>query len=132
MLEQQVESGFFQVLDALNHAFREKNVDAVVSLFDSKLELSFVGSEPFEHANNSEQLRSVLSTIFARNHSYSWDWKTVRTMTFARTAWLTVDANIVVAGKKVERYPYRITMVLVKRRGKWFMVQFHGSEPTSE
>lgn len=132
MCKQQVEVEIFQIIDAFNQAFRNKDLDAVLSLFNSGLGLSFVGSEPFERASNPQQLCKVLSTIFARKDVYSWEWKTRHVMTFGRTAWLTVDADILVSGEQVERYPYRITVVCVKRRGKWAMVQFHGSEPSSE
>jgi ketosteroid isomerase-like protein len=128
--KQQVISEIIQLVDTFNQGFKSKNIETVLSTLSS--EFAFVGSEIFERASSLGQLHTVLTTIFARKDTYSWDWKRRDIVSFGRTAWLTADADILVLGDDVERYPYRITMVFVKRKGKWAIVQFHGSEPASE
>ena len=81
-----------------------------------------MGSEADEVATGPDEIRHHLQRILARPVTYRWEWKSRKVSAAGSVAWLVADAL-------ASGHPYRMTVVLEKRGGRWLVMQFHGSEP---
>jgi len=118
-----VEAEVLSTVDGFNDAISRKDVDATLSLFAPDPDVFLMGSEADEVATGPDEIRRHLQRIFARPVTYRWDWKSRKVSAAASVAWVAADASVTGA------HPYRITVVLEKRDGRWLLMQFHGSEP---
>ena len=121
------------VLENFNNAFASKSVDAVLKLFTTDSDVTFIGSEAGEYAIGRSALESRLKGLFSREEFYTWKWNEVSTFSVGLVAWAVVKADIQVnKNTGIEEYTYRITAILEKRNDQSFFVHFHGSEPVEE
>ncbi len=118
-----VEGEVLSILDRFNDAVSQKDVDTISSLFAPDSDVFLMGSEAEEVATGPDEIRRLLRRTFARPVAYRWDWKWRKVSVGGSVACVAADALITGA------HPYRMTVVLEKREGRWLLMQFHGSEP---
>jgi ketosteroid isomerase-like protein len=120
-----------ELLERLNQGFARRDVQRVLNLFASGPEIMFIGSEPGEIAAGPEQLRHLLTGLFARGEVYQWRWGELHLSITGKTAWLAAEPVLVVDGPEPLELPYRITLVLQRRSSTWLIEHYHGSEPAA-
>jgi uncharacterized protein (TIGR02246 family) len=126
-----VKQALLALLEQLNQGFLRRDVERVLDLFVPDAELVFIGSEDGETATGATQLRSLLETLFARPETYRWSWDQLRFRVNDSVAWLATEAVLTVEGPERLELPYRMTLTLERRRGRWLIMHYHGSEPTA-
>jgi ketosteroid isomerase-like protein len=82
-----------------------------------------MGSEAGELAKGLDEVRRLLEHLFSQPVSFRWTWKWREVSAAGPVAWVIAEATF--GGT----HPYRMTVVLEKRAGRWLWTQFHGSEP---
>lgn len=76
------------------------------------------------------ELRRFLERYVDGPTTYSWKWERHDVSTAGPVACLLAEGTEVAAsGGRVERHPYRMTMVLELRDGRWLLTHVHGSSP---
>ena len=119
------------LLERLNQGFARRDVSQVLDLFTPDPEIVFIGSEAGETATGPTQLRTLLEALFARPETYQWRWGQLHVRVIGQVAWLTTEATLRVQGRERLELPYRITLVLQRRGGRWLVIHYHGSEPVA-
>jgi uncharacterized protein (TIGR02246 family) len=126
----QTEAAVMAVLDDFNDAVATRNFNKVLGLFTSDQDVFLLASEAGERAIGREELESFFRRAFSRSAAYSWTWREWIVSASGPVAWVALDATVHMSDEQgVRSAPYRITVVLERRGGKWLLVQYHGSEP---
>lgn len=125
--DSRTEGELLSILRRFSEAFESHDEQGILELFASDPDLVFLGSSEGPVVGPL-RLRALLERIFLHS-SASWDFKVCSVSMAGSAAWLTADAwmRANVRGVEINR-PYRITAVFEKRRDKWLMMQYHGSE----
>lgn len=102
---------------------------AVAELFDSGSAL-LVGSETGEIARGRPAIAAFFQSLFAQPVTIGWDWASLETGAEGDVLWFFAEGHAVLdrAGQ-VDRVPYRLSGILVRRPGGLIWRQFHGAEP---
>jgi uncharacterized protein (TIGR02246 family) len=118
------------VFDRFNEAVPARDLPATMALFAQEADVLLLASEAGEVAIGRGDVLRFFTRIFSRPVRYSWEWSRRGVSSAGDIAWVFAEGEVVVRGVEGEkRGPYRITGVLVRREGRWLLVQFHGSEP---
>ena len=126
----EIESKVFAILEMLNKAFLNRDVDNALDLFASDPDVFFVASEPGETALGKTELKALFQKLFSRPEAYSWKWRRRVVSSSGAVAWVVAETLIQVhKGADIQEYPYRLTAVFEKRGVNWLCLHFHGSEP---
>ena len=102
---------------------------AVAELFDSGSAL-LVGSETAEIARGRPAIAAFFQSLFAQPLTIGWNWASLDTGAEGDVLWFFAEGHAVLdrAGV-VDRVPYRLSGILVRRPGGLIWRQFHGAEP---
>lgn len=117
-------------LDAYSDACSRQDVEAALTVFATDDEVFLMGSEGGETARGPEEIRRFHERVLARPGSYAWTWDWRMVSVRGSVAWIAA-AGQAWSGLGEERtsVPYRVTVVLEEKDGRWLWLQFHGSEP---
>ena len=124
------EKAVMKILQDFNNALAGKQVKQVLSLFAPDADVFLLGSEEGEKAIGHHELEDFIRRIFSRFRAFSFEWKWHLVSIEGSVAWVFTEG--LVHAKTVDQHisaPYRSTIVLVKRGGKWLMMHAHGSRP---
>ena len=119
------------VLERFCSAFADRDADAVMSLFgpDPDPDLVVVTSEE-SLLRGPAELRRFLDRYVDGATTYSWTWDRHDVSGEGSIAWLLAEGTEAAQHvDRLEQHPYRMTMVLEHRQGKWVLLQVHGSSP---
>jgi uncharacterized protein (TIGR02246 family) len=127
------ETAVMRILEDLGEAFASKDVQRVLGHAAPDTDIVMLGSEEGEKAIGRRELEDFLQSVYSRPMSYSLEWSWHSVSAEGSVAWVVAE-GLVHAESADHRLssPYRLTMVLVKRRDNWLMVHYHGSEPARE
>lgn len=76
------------------------------------------------------ELKHFLDRYVEGATTYSWQWDRYDIATAGSVAWLLAQGTETAATTdRVEQHPYRMTMALELRQGRWLVIQVHGSSP---
>ncbi len=112
------------LLDAIANGRLQDSLDAFTGDEDAML----IGSEPGEIAIGPEALRAFFAELYARPDRVIFTLPERRVSAIGTVAWLTGEGTYRMSGGG-EDMPYRLTVVLERRREQWLVQLFSGSEP---
>jgi uncharacterized protein (TIGR02246 family) len=123
------ESELIEVLERFCTGFADRDAEAVMRLFADDSDVAVVTSEE-PLLRGPVELRRFLARYADGPTSYSWQWDRRDFSIAGSVAWLLAEGTETAAtGDRVEQHPYRMTMVLARREGRWLLRQVHGSSP---
>ena len=123
------ETELIEVMERFCSGFAARDAEAVISLFAPDPDLVVVTSEQAVIRGPAE-LRRFLDRYVDGPTTYSWEWDRCDVSTSGSVAWLLAEGTETAASEdRVERHPYRMTMVCERREGRWLLRQVHGSSP---
>ena len=126
-VDPETEAAVMSVLNRLNEATARRDVAGVLELFGTDHDILLMGSEADEVAVGPSELKAFLERAFASQPAaYRFEWRSHSVSGAGSVCWVTINASIHTNGMVV---PYRVTAVLEKRDNRWFLMQYHGSEP---
>ena len=127
---QQIDSIMKSEMNAWADAFKNKNSDEAISLFDTSANVMLIGSDSSEVFKGHEQISSFLKGMFAMPLSFSWQFKSIDVHHHEGTAWVYVDAILLVTENgTTARLPYRFVVIAIDRNNEWKWRLYQGSEP---
>jgi uncharacterized protein (TIGR02246 family) len=123
------ETELLEVLERFCSGFADRDAEAVMALFAPDPDVVVVTSEE-SLLRGPEELRRFLDGYVDGPTTYSWEWEHHDVSTGGSVAWLLAEGTETAAsGDRVEKHPYRMTMVLERRDDRWLLRQAHGSSP---
>jgi ketosteroid isomerase-like protein len=121
-----------QLIDVLEHfcsGFADRDVEAVMHVFVPDPGVIVVTSEE-SLLRGPVELRRFLDRYVDGPTTYSWEWDRHDVSIAGSVAWLLAEGTETAANEdRLEKHPYRMTMVLERREGRWLLIQVHGSSP---
>jgi SnoaL-like protein len=79
-----------------------------------------------------DEIHAFMDRYVAGPTTYSWSWDRRHVSTAGSVGWLLAEGTETAAtADRREVHPYRMTMVLERRRDQWLLLQIHGSSPHS-
>lgn len=118
-----------EVLDRFCAAFADRDAAGVMDLFAPDPGVVVVSSEE-PLLRGPVELRRFLDRYVDGPTTYSWEWDRHDVSTAGSVAWLLAEGIETAATKdRLERHPYRMTMVCERSEGRWLLMQVHGSSP---
>ena len=120
-------------LDQLSSAFRDRDVERLLSLFSARPEVTYAGSELGERATGRGDLTALLTQVLGRAEAYAFDLPDVRVAEVGDALSVLAEGTGVAHGPTgdPETFAYRLTGVLVREQGRWVWLVLVGSEPTA-
>ena len=123
------EPGLVEVLERFCSAFADRDAEAVMDLFGPDPDVVVVTSEE-SLLRGPVELRRFLDRYVHGPTIYCWEWHRTDVSTAGSVAWLLAEGTETAATEnRLERHPYRMTMVLERREDRWLLMQVHGSSP---
>jgi len=124
-----VEEDLITVLDRFCSGFAARDGTAVNRLFSPAPDVVVVTSEE-ALLRGPQELTSFLDRYVDGPTTYSWEWERYDVSTAGSVAWLLATGiETAATGDRLERHPYRMTLVLERRENSWLLRQVHGSSP---
>ena len=116
-------------LERFCSGFADRDAEAVMRLFGPDPDLVVVTSEDWLLRGPLE-LKRFLDRYVEGATTYSWKWDRHQVSGAGSVAWLVAEGmETAVTDGREEQHPYRMTMVLERREGRWVLMQVHGSSP---
>ena len=123
------EAELIEVLDCFCSGFASRDAEAVLALCAPDSELVVVTSEE-PLLRGPTEFRAFLDRYVEGPTTYSWEWDRHDVSMAGSVAWLLAEGTeTAVTEERVVQHPYRMTMVLEHRDGRWLVRQVHGSSP---
>ena len=118
-----------EVLNRFCSGFARRDAGAVLEVCAPDPDLIVVTSEEPLLRGDAEW-RRFLDRYVEGPTTYSWEWERHDSSISGPVAWLLAEGTeTATTGDHVVRHPYRMTMVLERREGRWLVRQAHGSSP---
>ncbi len=123
-----------ETVDALDLAFAQRDVAAVLDLFVEDDDIVFIGSAKAEQAVGRVAVGRVLAALLVlpevADGSFELDWSERRVRIEGDVAWVAAVGQATwTSPRRVVEFPYRLSGVLLHRGGRWLWHTHHGSEP---
>jgi uncharacterized protein (TIGR02246 family) len=123
------ETELIEVLERFCSAFADRDREAVMRLIAPDPGVVVVTSEE-PLLRGRVELARFLHRYVDGPTTYSWEWDRHDVSTGGSVAWLLAEGTETAATEdRLERHPYRMTMVLERREDRWLVRQVHGSSP---
>ena len=117
------------VLEAFCSGFADRDAEAVIRVVAPDPDLVVVTSEEWLLRGPAE-LRRFLDRYIEGPTTYSWQWDRHDVSGAGSLAWLLAEGTETATTRgRMQRHPYRMTMVLERRQNRWVLRQVHGSSP---
>jgi uncharacterized protein (TIGR02246 family) len=123
------ETQLIDVLGRFCSGFANRDVEAVMQVFVPDPGVIVVTSEE-SVLRGPVELRRFLDRYVDGPITYSWEWDRHDVSIAGSVACLLAEGTETAADEdRLEKRPYRMTMVLERREGRWLLIQVHGSSP---
>ena len=125
-------------LESLNAACAKRDIHAFMELFDDSDDILFVGSDKGEVFQGRKATADFMQALFNLPFVFSFDLKNTTVRQYRSVAWVFTDGNMIHSGDrgksvgKVSTTPYRFSVTMIKKEGRWKWQLFHGSVPGAE
>jgi ketosteroid isomerase-like protein len=129
----QTTAAVLAVLDELNGAYKQRNLERLLALFVPDSDMVFYGTGADEKRIGLAELKMQAERDWSQSESLYWEWGWSSVSAAGSVAWVAVDAvgHARVGGQDID-LPLRITAVLEHRGAQWLFVQAHASLPAQE
>jgi uncharacterized protein (TIGR02246 family) len=125
----QTEAAALALLERFCSGFAARDAEALIDLFAPEDDVVAVSSEE-ALLRGPDELRAFFQRYARRATTYSWTWDRHDVSAAGDVAWLLAEGTEKAAMEgREEHHPYRMTMVCERRRGRWLLLQVHGSSP---
>jgi ketosteroid isomerase-like protein len=125
-----VEREILAAAEAFFAALATRNLDDLLAAFVRDPDVALYGSEVSEVAVGPAALRQFLQRICALPIGPRFTLGEWRVSAGGEVAWLTAPARVAIGEAVAD--PYRVTLVLERRGGRWLIALFNGSEPVPD
>ena len=127
--DSRIEAESIGVPQSFCSGFADRAADRVMRLFDERDQTVVTSEEPVLRGRS--ELKSFLDRYVKGATTYSWEWDRYDIATAGSVACLlAVGTETATTADRIEQHPYRMTMVLERRAGRWLLIQVHGHHPT--
>ena len=121
------------VLDKFCEGYGKKDIDALLSLFDSDPDVLVIGTGEDEKRTGLEEIRIQFERDFFQSERLTVDFENVAISQQDSVCWVAGDTNVYFTAEEKALHVFlRFTAVLTQRDGKWLFVQTHFSVPFSD
>ena len=128
MMKRSGEGGVIEVLESFCAAFADHRTAALMGMIGAE-DLVVITSEQ-SLLRGPVEFQKFLDQYLRGPTTYSWNWDRHDVSIAGSVAWILAEGiETVTIGDRVERHPYRMTMVLERGQGDWIVRQVHGSVP---
>ncbi len=119
------------VLDTLNKAYLEENIDEALSIVANDENVIFIGTSERDKVKGIQALKKAFLEDFDNIDTLSADYPWVDIITNGKIALVTADFKAIMktSDGKTEKIIARQTLTLEKIKGKWLILQSHFSFP---
>ena len=117
-------------VSAFFDALANRRLDDLVAAFSDESDVALYGSEVSEISIGPQAVRRFLERICALPSGPRFTFGEWQISVDGDVAWLTVPARVAIGETVAD--PYRLTLILRKRRGRWLIALFNGSEPAPD
>jgi uncharacterized protein (TIGR02246 family) len=125
----QTEAALLEILERFCSGFAGQDADGVMQLFAPEADIVMVTSEE-SLLRGPDEVKTFLHRYAQGTTRYSWAWDRFDVAAAGAVGWVLAEGTETAAAeKREEKHPYRMSMVCVKRDGRWLLVQVHGSSP---
>jgi len=128
-MDTRTETELIGVLERFCAGFAERDTETVMSVFGPDPDVVVVTSEEWL-LRGPAQLKRFLERYAKGATTYTWEWERHDVHATGTVAWLLAEGTeTALVDGRVEKHPYRMTMVLVRHETRWVLMQVHGSSP---
>jgi uncharacterized protein (TIGR02246 family) len=125
----QTEAELLEILERFCSGFAAGDAEGVVELFVPDADVVMVTSEE-SLLRGPDEVGAFLHRYVQGTTRYSWTWDRCDVSAAGAVGWLLAEGKETSAAEgREEKHPYRMSVVCEKRKGRWFLVQIHGSSP---
>ena len=124
------ERAVIAVLEDLGEALADGDVARFLGQFATDPDMVWLGSWEGERGVGLAGLERLLQRLLSAPVDYSFEWERRSVSAEGSVAWVIAEGSVHARGPDQDlSSPYRLTLVLVNRAGKWLILHSHGSEP---
>jgi uncharacterized protein (TIGR02246 family) len=126
-----VKAAIHEILAAVTSAVEARDLESALALYSPDADAVLVSAEMGGTARGPVEIEAFLQRFFAQPFTFRWRWDDVRTSMSGSVAWVFADGEatrIYDSGAR-DVTPYRMTLVLENRDGRWIIQHYHGSAP---
>ncbi len=121
------------VLDKFCQGYGKKDIDALLSLFDSNPDVLVIGTGEDEKRTGLVEIRIQFERDFRQSERLTVEFENVAISQQDSVCWIAGDTNVYfTAEERAMHVLLRFTAVLTRHDGKWLFVQTHFSVPFSD
>lgn len=130
---QQTVAEIQSVLDKFCESYGNKDIDRLLSLFDSDPDVLVIGTGEDEKRTGKEEIRIQFERDFRQSERLTVDFENVAFSQLDSVCWIAGDTNVYFTAEEQAMHVYlRFTAVLTHRDKQWLFVQTHFSVPFSD
>src|SRR5271166_6206048 len=109
----QTTAAVLAVLDELNEAYKQRNLERLLALFAPDSDMVFYGTGADEKRVGLAELKMQAERDWSQSESLFWEWGWSSVSAAGSVAWVSVDAigHAKIAGQEIA-LPLRVTAVL--------------------
>ncbi len=130
---QQTVAEIQSVLDKFREGYGNKNIDALLSLFDPDPNVMVIGTGEDEKRTGLAEIKIQFERDFNQAEELTVEFKNVSVSQQESVCWIAADTHVDFNAQGSPMHVFlRFTGVLTRRDDKWLFVQTHFSLPFSD
>jgi ketosteroid isomerase-like protein len=123
----ETEAAIFAAVDAFFDHFANCRLVETLAAFVQDEDVALYGSERAEAFVGRAAIQDFLARLFDRHEGPRFRLESRKASLRGNVAWFVAEASVTVGDQVVA--PYRLSLVLERRGGRWLIALFNGSEP---
>ena len=123
-------SEIFATLEHYAHAYCAKDIDSLMSVFDTSDDISAIGTGADEICEGPTQVKELFLRNFkeAQANRFEWHWSHCSITGDSAVVAVTLTIHLEVHGNRL-KVPLRWTVALRKKGNRWVWIHRHASTP---
>lgn len=124
------EAAIVGMMQRMSDGVARRDLDAIMDLFLPGADALLIGSKKGKVACGSDEIRALFRGIIGAKAATHLQWNTYTVQSSGELAWMFALADLIHEDDEgASRVPYRVTGLFIRRDGRWYWLQYHGSEP---
>ena len=120
--------GVLRTFNALVEAIGNGRLNETMACFSDDADVALFGSEVAERSLGGAAIRQHMAELYARPYRILFDLTPGKVSAHGHVAWMTAEGTYRLSTDDAS-HPYRLTVVLERRREQWLLQLFSGAEP---